>query len=752
VSDTRNIHALFLATAYLVSNNLLDCIPLAQLLKTLDHHKRMDALMSFLDINVPTVRAVCTSGPLLDAALNVGLVELARFLYSKGAKSQRRDIENIQADRLTPPTLKLLSLIYPGILEGDSGGSLLYRLATTQYYDSVTLLLEHGANIEWHGDWFGTPLLWAIQAGTFGMVTRLVEAGANVNAKTNAGHSAVTVAVRRSYSHMIEFLVYHRATVPFTINGLDFFESVEKIEAGLSDKIRFMLVMLDAEEAVSFTSKDIINASQDGSLALAQFIQDHNVKSYYLEMALCEATARRNITAFRRLLQYGVDPNASSYRGKGAGGAHAGFYPLKLALQRRPSDDTWHCARDYSFEAQPSSFIYLLVKHGADVNASSVIYEDIGFSDDLLCTIHMLVQEGLDLVKHGPTILERLVMFDDIASIDYLLSKGVPIYMNRAVQTHLFDFRGYWNTTVLEYLLDIGAGADDTSGFMGTLTATLEYAVSEDDLDTVRLLLKYGSNDCITLSEYGSALLKVASEMHHPPKYMGERTDEIFTLLVKQEATVARLQAGHGVSCMEHLFCAERADLIHLMLTASFPIDSMDDVPGGRTLLQAASLYGNLEFVELALHRGANVNAAAHPINGLTALQAATVASVDGKLRMQIIQTLLDHGADVQAPAAATRGTTALQGAAISGQLDTAQLLIRLGADVNEPRAEINGVTALEGAAKFGRLDMVQFLLNAGAKTDGLSRVVQIAETKGFVEIGRLLRDHALQLGIHLEE
>ncbi|KAL2821660.1 ankyrin repeat-containing domain protein [Aspergillus granulosus] len=165
------------------------------------------------------------------------------------------------------------------------------------------------------------------------------------------------------------------------------------------------------------------------------------------------------------------------------------------------------------------------------------------------------------------------------------------------------------------------------------------------------------------------------------------------------------------------------------------------------TPLQYAARLGRLDVVRTLLRHGANVNAAAPKAKlyfgypPVTALQAATVTG-----DQELIDLLLAAGADVNAAPSPDGGATALQLAAIKGYLPIAQRLLEAGAQVDAWRARVAGRTALEGAAEHGRLDMVQFLLENGARTfdDGACqyhRAMGFARKNGHRTVLRLLED-----------
>jgi hypothetical protein len=120
--------------------------------------------------------------------------------------------------------------------------------------------------------------------------------------------------------------------------------------------------------------------------------------------------------------------------------------------------------------------------------------------------------------------------------------------------------------------------------------------------------------------------------------------------------------------------------------------------------LQAASMFGAKNLVQLLLYHGADAN-----IRGgyyETALQAASIAGAEN-----VVQLLLYHGADAN-----IRGghyETALNGALSSRNENIVRLLLEYGANINL-ETEYYG-TALQAASTFGAKNLVQLLLYLGA-------------------------------------
>ncbi|CAH0047123.1 unnamed protein product [Clonostachys solani] len=154
----------------------------------------------------------------------------------------------------------------------------------------------------------------------------------------------------------------------------------------------------------------------------------------------------------------------------------------------------------------------------------------------------------------------------------------------------------------------------------------------------------------------------------------------------------------------------------------------LDSYDGEKTALMAAAEQNNFELVKALIERGANVEADKAPW-GATPLQAASIHD-----NLPMVLMLLDRGADVNAkPRGHIRRyneqlgclkswwfgrRTALQAASENQNLQLAQLLIEKGAKVNMEPYEDSGATALQLAAINGDIQMAALLLEKGAKVN----------------------------------
>jgi len=91
--------------------------------------------------------------------------------------------------------------------KNDSGITPLHLAA---YPEMVAILVEHGADLEAKEDGGGTPLHIASEnPDAFDVMQKMLELGAQVNAKDNAGQTALDTAIARGETEKIELLRAH---------------------------------------------------------------------------------------------------------------------------------------------------------------------------------------------------------------------------------------------------------------------------------------------------------------------------------------------------------------------------------------------------------------------------------------------------------------------------------------------------------------------------------------------------------------
>jgi ankyrin repeat protein len=77
----------------------------------------------------------------------------------------------------------------------------------------VKKLLEQGADVNAKDEYGGTALMWAAGKGHTEMVNALIDAGADVNAKMKGGWTALMFAAEEGYTGIVEILIGKGADV-----------------------------------------------------------------------------------------------------------------------------------------------------------------------------------------------------------------------------------------------------------------------------------------------------------------------------------------------------------------------------------------------------------------------------------------------------------------------------------------------------------------------------------------------------------
>ncbi len=165
-----------------------------------------------------------------------------------------------------------------------------------------------------------------------------------------------------------------------------------------------------------------------------------------------------------------------------------------------------------------------------------------------------------------------------------------------------------------------------------------------------------------------------------------------------------------------------RTDLVFDYVAAGHAATTTD--PGGASLLQWCSYYGDVSAMKFLLAHGAS-------LQSLGDLHGLSAAAFHGHARL--CHFLIEHGADVNAAAADT-GETPLHAALCTTNRHThdavVEVLLASGANPNcatKPAVDTDhfmrdcrtkGETPLHRAAAFGTEATIQMLLDAGARTD----------------------------------
>ncbi|KAI1427604.1 hypothetical protein F5Y12DRAFT_791875 [Xylaria sp. FL1777] len=423
--------------------------------------------------------------------------------------------------------------------------------------------------------------------------------------------------------------------------------------------------------------------------------------------------------------------------------------------------------------------IKTLIQEGAVIVAETIAgaIENKGTS-----VLRLLFSYGADFKNQGVLALCTAIYNENYDAINWLLSVGVDI--NATVPGH-----GHGqNITVLAWtnlpatlssfrIFDYKLAIPSILLLRPMSGAMLEYLISKSVKLRVNprdpsarnllcLIISHGyKEEYLTEALKKAKLLLDAEFIPDDPsgteQCLFEALFQSCHELVSPALAIMELLLDYGIPIKKH--SCVLADLIHLGAPRDKIQRVLDDgvdvntrSPQQRTPLQEAAAVASLEWVQVLIQRGADVNQPAEGYFGRTALQSACEA-IDSHVNLDLIKFLIANGADVNAPPSPDHGITAFQAAAMNGDFEVALLLLDNGANINAPPSEKSGYCALDGAVCYGKLDMVQFLLDLGALSHergetGYRGTIRIAEKRGYQAIADMIRQHALKNGSCGEE
>jgi hypothetical protein len=148
-------------------------------------------------------------------ALQNGHTELAELLIDKGASADWTSLLEDESCLHHPTTVELL--IDKGA-DVNAAKTALFTAVDKYLFDTVRLLIDKGADVN-EGDGVNVPLTRAAADRPSSMVQILIEAGANVNARTRSGFTALMVAAGRGHTEVVQKLLEAGADVNAKANN-----------------------------------------------------------------------------------------------------------------------------------------------------------------------------------------------------------------------------------------------------------------------------------------------------------------------------------------------------------------------------------------------------------------------------------------------------------------------------------------------------------------------------------------------------
>lgn len=327
-------------------------------------------------------------------------------------------------------------------------------------------------------------------------------------------------------------------------------------------------------------------------------------------------------------------------------------------------------------------------------------------------------------------------------------------------RTPLYVAAAHGHDSVVKVLLERNA---DPNIHGGNYDYPLIAAVLGNHGEVVTLLLKHGADPNLRSEEFGTALHTAFRESNRDlvqtlidagadipvtdrsilsPIHMAALNswhDVVQSLLDRQTTESLDQVDSQGWTLLYSASVYNQVELVELLLKKGVSVGPFNE--NGSSPIQVASENGHLEIVKLLLQDGMDKQSV--DIMGASPLHRAAFRG-----HLEVAKLLLDHGALMDAPNA--RGVTPFQGAAINGQLHILEMLLERGADINARDGNLR--TALHEACLAGQLRTVQLLLEKGADValvdmHGMTPVA-VAASYGYVEIITALLAHGADISV----
>jgi ankyrin repeat protein/L-ascorbate metabolism protein UlaG (beta-lactamase superfamily) len=402
--------------------------------------------------------------------------------------------------------------------------------------------------------------------------------------------------------------------------------------------------------------------------------------------------------------------------------------------------------------------VRLLVEHGADVSAP-----DRERTTPLICACmrgHREVAEFL--LGRGATVAERddlgktpllaAVTSGNLDLVELLVEKGANVAeRTNDNESTLHNAALGGNVEVVTYLLDAGLEVNDLNVDHQT---PLFYASSRGRIDVIRLLVERGADLNIRDKDSVSALGAAA--------YQG-RTGSIETLL-NLGANVNEAPNRWGMSPLIAAMWSNRVPAFELLIDQGAVLDR--STGASQTVLHVAAESGKMDFAEVLLNKGSDINAAddfgwsplgraalwqpamalwlierGASVNALNDTVASPLQAAARGGDTSLVRMLLAKGADPNWHGGGWEYP--LHPAITGGHAGVVGILLEAGANPNL-RDEHLGATSLHKAVLAGCLSLVEPLLNHGADIQVLDTLghtaLYYAERYGHASIAGLLK------------
>lgn len=278
----------------------------------------------------------------------------------------------------------------------------LIHAATNCNFAAVSKLIELGAKVNTKDDAGRTALIWAANNGDAESVAKLLESGANVDEKDNAGNTALTVAATFNHPNCISVLYSKGANIEIEVEkGM-----TPLIIAAQSNHVRCITKLVELGAKVDAKNKHgqtpLMFASGKNSLeALKKLVElgaNIEAKDKLGRTPIMYAATNNRTQAIEQLAEYGANMEVKSNEGITAlmyaaksGRANAISKLVELGANIETKNDEGKTALIFAAENNKTDSISKLVELGANIETKD--------NDGRTPLMHAVIKENINSIS-----------------------------------------------------------------------------------------------------------------------------------------------------------------------------------------------------------------------------------------------------------------------------------------------------------------------------------------------------------------
>jgi len=725
----------------------------------------------------------------LHGAAYYGHYDIARILLQAGADAnatcwvKRASMERVaSALELASAQGHVLTLLLL-VASSSTTNRALNAAARNGQLDAVNALIDAGADIEDTNCTGTTALLEAVSGGHLLVVSRLLQAKANVEASSRQVSfqryfccTPLHIAAGKGLVDIVQTLVDAGGNInAFNTPDKDIEATREYYEEYFDEEQYYHP---DSDDLGYVRSVNVVKdywEAADEELSHPPWCYNATVTPLLL------AAGRGQTQTVQLLIRAGANVNAmpegcyATALQAAASAGHLGTLQLLLEadgdVNAPARDPTGKTALQRAIRCGHAPIVHLLVNAHADVNAAASQHGatalQYAVAGGQLQVVQLLLGAGANVNARPQwltcgTPLQIAARYGDVGIVQSLLQaeavvNTIPRYRNGHTALQAAAERGHLE--VVKLLL--GAHADVNFIHANCVGSALQVATCRANVEVVRLLLGANANPNST-ANHSSGMT---------PLQGAAKCGQVELVRLLLDAKADPNGSKYGLTPLQYATYGNHEDIFEQLLTAganvnALPEGLLEDSLAGETALTIAVRVGNINMAKQLLSFGADINKRGR--NKPSALEKASRGDTAGST-VEFVDLLLSAHADVNACSGFQGQSSPLGAAARSGHIAIAQKLLTANADVNlgnplagaaahgfvnvvrlllSKHADFNateasvysfGGPALVSAAQWGHLEVVEILLEAGTKLDFIESALSMAALRGYLEVVKAL-------------